>query len=81
MLLQLQLLLAGPKMAMYYSTKAYVLSLTEALHQEVKPLGIRVSCLCPGPVMTSFQERAGVKKSEKMKKLMMTPEVCSKGSL
>jgi short-subunit dehydrogenase len=69
---------AGPKMAMYYSTKAYVLSLTEAIHHEVKPLGVRVSCLCPGPVMTSFQERAGVKKSEKMKKLMMTPEYVAK---
>jgi len=64
----------GPKMAMYYSTKAYVLSLTEALHEEVKSLGIRVSCLCPGPVKTNFQEKAGVKKSEKMKKLMMSPE-------
>ena len=68
----------GPKMAMYYSTKAYVLSLTESLHEEVKALGIRVSCLCPGPVKTSFQEKAGVKKSEKMKKLMMSPEDVAK---
>ena len=68
----------GPKMAMYYATKAYVLSLTEALHEEVKILGIRVSCLCPGPVKTSFQEKAGVKKSEKMKKLMMSPEAVAK---
>lgn len=68
----------GPKMAMYYSTKAYVLSLTEALHNEVKSLGIRVSCLCPGPVKTRFQEKAGVKKSEKMKKLMMSPEDVAK---
>lgn len=64
----------GSKMAMYYATKAYVLSLTESLHEEVKPLGIRVSCLCPGPVKTRFQEKAGVKKSEKMNRLMMTSE-------
>ena len=61
----------GPKMSMYYSSKAYVLSLTEALHDEVKELGIRVSCLCPGPVKTSFQEKAGIKKSEKAKKYLM----------
>lgn len=62
----------GPKMSMYYSSKAYVLSLTEALHDEVKELGIRVSCLCPGPVKTSFQEKAGIKKSEKAKKYLMS---------
>ena len=62
---------SGPKMSMYYSSKAYVLSLTEAIHDEVKSLGIRVSCLCPGPVKTSFQEKAGIKKSEKAKKYLM----------
>ena len=61
----------GPKMSMYYSSKAYVLSLTEALHDEVKNLGIRISCLCPGPVKTSFQEKAGINKSEKAKKYLM----------
>lgn len=61
----------GPKMAMYYSSKAYVLSLTEALHEEVKDFGVRVSCLCPGPVKTSFQEKAGIKKSKKAKKYLM----------
>ncbi|MCE5222499.1 MAG: SDR family oxidoreductase [Clostridium sp.] len=63
--------IGGPKMSMYYSSKAYVLSLTEALHDEVKNLGIRVSCLCPGPVKTSFQEKAGIDKSEKSKKYLM----------
>ena len=63
--------IGGPKMSMYYSSKAYVLSLTEAIHDEVKNLGIRVSCLCPGPVKTSFQEKAGIKKSEKSKKYLM----------
>jgi short-subunit dehydrogenase len=49
----------GPKMAVYFATKAYVLSLTEALHEEFKPHGIRVSCLCPGPTRTEFGEVAG----------------------
>ena len=64
----------GPKMALYYSTKAYVLTLTEAIHDEVKPLGIKVSCLCPGPVKTNFQEKAGIKKSEQAKKYLMNVE-------
>lgn len=63
--------IGGPKMAMYYSSKAYVLSLTEALHDEVKEFGIRVSCLCPGPVKTSFQQKAGIRKSEKAQKYLM----------
>ena len=49
----------GPKMAVYFATKAYVLSLSEALHEELKPYGIKVSCLCPGPTRTEFGEVAG----------------------
>jgi len=49
----------GPKMAVYFATKAYVLSLTEALHEELKPHGVRVSCLCPGPTHTEFGQVAG----------------------
>jgi short-subunit dehydrogenase len=49
----------GPSFAIYYATKAYVLSLSEALTQEFVPKGVRVSCLCPGPVETGFQARAG----------------------
>jgi len=63
--------IGGPKMAMYYSSKAYVLSLTEALHDEAKEFGIRVSCLCPGPVKTSFQQKAGIEKSEKARRYLM----------
>ncbi|AWK50312.1 short-chain dehydrogenase [Clostridium beijerinckii] len=63
--------IGGPKMAMYYSSKAYVLSLTEAIHDEVENLGVKVSCLCPGPVKTSFQEKSGIRKSEKAKKYLM----------
>lgn len=51
--------LPGPGMAMYYATKAFVLSFTEALRQELKPKGVRVTVLCPGPVPTEFQQRAG----------------------
>ena len=52
--------LPGPGMAVYYATKAYVLSFSEALHHELAPSGVRVSALCPGPVPTEFQARAGV---------------------
>jgi short-subunit dehydrogenase len=51
--------LPGPGMAVYYATKAYVLSFSEALHQELKPQNVRVTCLCPGPVETEFASRAG----------------------
>jgi len=53
--------LPGPGMAVYYATKAYVLSFSEALHSELKARGVRVSVLCPGPVPTEFGARAGVK--------------------
>jgi hypothetical protein len=49
----------GPNMAVYFATKAYVLHFTEALHEELKPHGIKVSCLCPGPTRTEFGEVAG----------------------
>jgi len=52
--------LPGPGMAVYYASKAYVISFTEALHHELKPRGIRVTVLCPGPVPTEFQSRAGM---------------------
>ncbi|MBD7910874.1 SDR family NAD(P)-dependent oxidoreductase [Clostridium cibarium] len=66
--------LAGPKMNIYYASKAYVLSLTEAIHEEVKDYGIRVSCLCPGAVQTAFQNKAGIMKNDKTKGLMMSPK-------
>jgi short-subunit dehydrogenase len=55
--------LPGPGMAVYYATKAYVLSFSEALHSELKSRGVRVSVLCPGPVPTEFAARAGLSKS------------------
>jgi short-subunit dehydrogenase len=48
----------GPFMAVYYASKAYVLSFTEALAEELRGSGVKVSCLCPGPVKTNFQKRA-----------------------
>jgi short-subunit dehydrogenase len=50
----------GPKMAVYFATKAFVLSFTEALHEEWKDGGIKVSALCPGPTRTEFGEVAGI---------------------
>ena len=46
-------------MAVYYASKAYVLSFTEALRQELAPFGVRVTVVCPGPVPSEFQTRAG----------------------
>lgn len=50
----------GPGFAVYFATKAYVLSLSEALHQELKGSGVHVSALCPGPTATEFGEVAGM---------------------
>lgn len=44
----------GPLMSVYFASKAYVLSFSEALHEELKDAGVRVSCLCPGPTKTNF---------------------------
>ena len=52
--------LPGPGMAVYYASKAYVLSFSEALHRELSGRGVRVTALCPGPVPTEFQDRAGL---------------------
>jgi short-subunit dehydrogenase len=51
--------LPGPGMAVYYASKAYVLSFTEALRGELASRGVRVTALCPGPVPSEFQARAG----------------------
>ena len=51
--------LPGPGMAVYYASKAYVLSFSEALRCELAPQGVRVTVVCPGPVPSEFQARAG----------------------
>lgn len=50
----------GPGMAVYYASKAFVLSFSEALHQELSERGVKVTTLCHGPVPTEFQARAGL---------------------
>ena len=49
----------GPLMAVYYATKAFVLSFSEAIASELKGTGVTVTALCPGPTRTGFQKRAG----------------------
>jgi hypothetical protein len=66
--------LPGPGSAVYYAGKAFVLSFSEALHAELKPRGIRVTCLCPGPVATEFQARSGIDHEEVSWPLAVTAE-------
>lgn len=51
----------GPYIAGYYASKAFVLSYTRAIHEEVKEYGVRVYCVCPGPVKTDFYAKSGLK--------------------
>jgi uncharacterized protein len=53
----------GPLMAVYYASKAFVLSFSEALWEEARGTGVKVSCLCPGPTASQFRERAGTGKT------------------
>ena len=53
----------GPMLAVYYATKAYVLSFSEAIANELRNSGVTVTCLCPGPTETGFAKRAGNQKS------------------
>ncbi len=57
----------GPLMATYYATKAYVCSITEAIHEELRreKSNVHISCLCPGPTESQFFDRAGVSFSVK----------------
>ncbi|MFZ0539251.1 MAG: SDR family oxidoreductase [Candidatus Sulfotelmatobacter sp.] len=59
----------GPLMAVYYATKAYVLSFSEALANEVAGTGVVVSCFCPGATDTGFQKRAGMEDSRLFKRI------------
>jgi short-subunit dehydrogenase len=56
-------------MAVYYATKAYVLSFSEALADEVAGSGVSITCFCPGPTDTSFQGRAGTENTVLLRKL------------
>jgi short-subunit dehydrogenase len=69
----------GPLMAIYYATKAFVLSFSEALDEELRGSGVRVCVLCPGPVLTGFQRRAGIGRSLFSRGVMTADEVAEVG--
>jgi uncharacterized protein len=71
----------GPLMAVYYATKSFVLSFSEAIANELKGTGVTVTALCPGPTASEFQKRAHIENTRLMKgKLMgmMTSEAVAK---
>jgi uncharacterized protein len=59
----------GPLMAVYYATKAYVLSFSEAITDELRNTGVTVTCFCPGPTLTEFEKRAQTENSRLFKQL------------
>ena len=61
----------GPLMAVYYASKAYVLSFTEALANEVDGSGVTVTALCPGPTITEFQREAGVAQTRLFRSMLV----------
>jgi hypothetical protein len=61
----------GPLMAVYYATKAYVLSLSEALSEELSGSGVTVTALCPGPTRSEFHDRAGIEHNGMVRPLKM----------
>jgi len=71
----------GPLMAVYYATKAYVLSFSEALAEELRGSGVSVTALCPGPTTSGFQARAAMEDSKlvKGKRLMDAATVAHAG--
>lgn len=70
--------LPGPLMAVYYASKAYVLSFSEALSNEVAGTGVTVTALCPGPTNTGFVKRAALENSKLFKKDVMGPQFVAK---
>ncbi len=60
----------GPLMAVYYATKAYVLSFSEALAEELQGTGVTVTALCPGPTRTGFQSRANLEGARLLRGIM-----------
>jgi short-subunit dehydrogenase len=55
--------LPGPHMAMYYASKAFVRSFSEALHEELRGANVTVTCVTPGPVRTKFLDKAGASRA------------------
>ncbi|MFA6123559.1 MAG: SDR family oxidoreductase [Sphingomonas sp.] len=71
----------GPWMSVYYATKAFVLSFSEGLHEEVKGQGIHVSALCPGPTLTEFAEVADMADSDLFKRFARDPDAVVRDGL
>jgi uncharacterized protein len=71
----------GPLMSVYYASKAYVVSFSEALHNEARDYGVTVTALCPGPTRTEFDKRAGASSTNlfKRRKVMDALEVARIG--
>lgn len=68
----------GPLMAVYYATKAYVLSFSEALAEELRDSGVKVTALCPGPTRTDFQSKARAEELRLLKNGVMDAETVAK---
>ena len=70
----------GPWMSVYYATKAFLLSFSEAINYELKPMGITVTTLCPGPTESEFKVRAGSQRSRLFEAFVMdAPRVARLG--
>ncbi len=68
----------GPGMAVYYATKAYVLSFSEAIAEEVAGTGVTITALCPGSTATNFAAAADARFSRLFKKSAMSSEVVAR---
>jgi short-subunit dehydrogenase len=73
--------LPGPYMALYYASKAFVRSFSEALSEELRGTGVTVTCVAPGPVATQFLTRAGARRARLFKVIpKMTPAVIAQSA-
>ena len=73
--------LPGPNMAAYYATKAYLLSLSEALYEEARPHGVVVTAVCPGATATEFSQRADVGGAKRFTGNVMTAEAVARAAV
>ncbi len=71
----------GPWMSVYYASKAFVLSFSEGLHEEVKDRGVRVAALCPGPTRTEFADVAGMGDSALFQRFASDPDAVVRDGL
>ncbi len=68
----------GPGLAVYYATKAFVLSFSEAISEELAPAGLTVTALCPGPTATNFGQAANARFSHRFMKATMSAEAVAR---